>query len=258
MQLQLQAEQAGLTLLNAVADDLPESFFDSERIGQVLTNLIENAIKATPPGDTITVRSELHDSEVWLRVCDTGVGIPASELGKVFQRFYRVHNRTSSQGYRVQVAILGAGAIAYGNAALLCRNGHDVTLWSRSGQRTARTRRGCAVGGDRRRRRPLSSAHRRKLCGCAVGAEAALVAVPGYGYRHMLDAAAPFLRNEQVVVFSSHMSLAALYLAGLLRKRGVTTPIAALGTTVTTGRQTGPDAVNVGSVRARLDVAVLP
>jgi opine dehydrogenase len=54
------------------------------------------------------------------------------------------------------------------------------------------------------------------------------------------------------------MSLAALYLAELLRKRGVTTPIAALGTTVTTGRQTGPDGVNVGSVRARLDVAVLP
>jgi signal transduction histidine kinase len=96
--LQLQAEQAGLTLLNAVADDLPESYFDSERIGQVLTNLVENAIKATPPGGSITVRSEVHDSEIWLRVCDTGVGIPASELGKVFQRFYRVHNRTSSQG----------------------------------------------------------------------------------------------------------------------------------------------------------------
>jgi signal transduction histidine kinase len=96
--LQLQAEQTGLTLLNVVADDLPESFFDSERIGQVLTNLIENAIKATPPGGSIIVRSELHASEVWLRVCDTGIGIPASELGKVFQRFYRVHNRTSSQG----------------------------------------------------------------------------------------------------------------------------------------------------------------
>ena len=85
-----------------------------------------------------------------------------------------------------------------------------------------------------------------------------MVAVPGYGHRHVLDAAAPFLRSEQVVMFSSHMSLAALYLAGLLRKRGVATPIAALGTTVTTGRQTGLDAVNVSSIRTRLDVAVLP
>ena len=37
----------------------------------------------------------------------------------------------------MKVAILGAGAIAYGNAALLCRDGHDVTLWSPSGKRTA-------------------------------------------------------------------------------------------------------------------------
>ena len=36
----------------------------------------------------------------------------------------------------MKVAILGAGAIAYGNAALLCRDGHDVTLWSPSGKRT--------------------------------------------------------------------------------------------------------------------------
>ena len=37
----------------------------------------------------------------------------------------------------MQVAILGAGAVAYGKAALLCRDGHDVTLWSPSGKRTA-------------------------------------------------------------------------------------------------------------------------
>jgi signal transduction histidine kinase len=96
--LKLQAEQAGITLFNRVDDALPECYFDVERIGQVMTNLIENAIKATPPGGTITVHSELHESEVWVRISDTGVGIPAEEVGKVFQRFYRVHNRTSSQG----------------------------------------------------------------------------------------------------------------------------------------------------------------
>jgi signal transduction histidine kinase len=63
-----------------------------------MTNLIENAIKATPPSGTITVHSALQESEVWIRISDTGVGIPAEEVGKVFQRFYRVHNRTSSQG----------------------------------------------------------------------------------------------------------------------------------------------------------------
>ena len=158
----------------------------------------------------------------------------------------------------MQVAILGAGAIAYGYAALLCRDGHDVTLWSPSGKRTASLAAGAplkATGAVKGEFHPRIA----KDCADALaGAEAVVVALPGYGHRSVLDAAAPHLRNDQVVVFSSHMSLAALYLAGLLRKRGVTTPIAALGTTVSTGRQTGPDSVNVSTVRARVDVAVLP
>ena len=129
----------------------------------------------------------------------------------------------------MRVAILGAGAIAYGNAAVLCRDGHAVTLWSPSGQRTAPL----ASGG------PLVAAgavegefHPRVATSCAdalVDAEAVIVAVPGYAYRPVLDAAAPNLRSDQVVVFSAHLSLAALYLARLLRVRGVTTPIAAPG-----------------------------
>jgi opine dehydrogenase len=158
----------------------------------------------------------------------------------------------------VKVAILGAGAIAYGNAALLCRDGHEVTLWSPSGRRTATLATGAPLVASGA---VTGSFHPRVAASCADAlstAEAVVIAVPGYAHRAVLDAAAPLLRSEQVVVFSSHMSLAGLYLAGLLRKRGVTTPIAALGTTVTTGRQTGPAAVSVSSVRARLDVAVLP
>jgi opine dehydrogenase len=162
------------------------------------------------------------------------------------------------EDYLMRVAILGAGAIAYGNAALLCSDGHDVILWSPSGQRTAPLAAGTplvATGAV------VGRFHPRIAASCAdalADAAVVVVAVPGYAYRCVLDAAAPLLRSEQMVVFSSHMSLAALYLAGLLRKRGVGTPIAALGTTVTTGRQTAPDAVTIGSIRTRLDVAVLP
>lgn len=158
----------------------------------------------------------------------------------------------------MHIAILGAGAIAYGNAALLCRDGHDVILWSPSGQRTATLAAGAplvATGAI------VGRFHPRIAVSCAdalADAEAVVVAVPGYAHRPVLDAAAPHLQSEQTVVFSSHMSLAALYLAELLRKRGVATPIATLGTTVVTGRQTAPDAVTVGTIRARLDVAVLP
>jgi signal transduction histidine kinase len=96
--LRLQAEQVGLELVNMVDYELPECYFDTERIGQVLTNLIENAFKATPPGGTVTVQSSLHEEEVWIRVCDTGVGIPAEEQSKIFNAFYRAHDRTSSRG----------------------------------------------------------------------------------------------------------------------------------------------------------------
>jgi two-component system, NtrC family, sensor histidine kinase KinB len=121
--LRLQAEHAGLELLNEVDDDLPECYFDSERIGQVLTNLIENAIKATPPGGSITVRSELHESEMWMRICDTGVGIPADEQSKVFQRFYRVHNRTSSQGNHLGLGLAICQQIV---------EGHKGRIWVES------------------------------------------------------------------------------------------------------------------------------
>ena len=158
----------------------------------------------------------------------------------------------------MRVAILGAGAIAYGNAALLCRDGYAVTLWSPSGQRTAALAAGAPLVASGA---VVGRFHPRVAATCAdalADAEAVVVAVPGYAHRHVLDAAAPHLRADQTVVFSSHMSLAALYLAHPLRARGIATPIAALGTTVTAGRQTAPDAVTIGSVRARLDVAVLP
>ena len=117
--LALQAEQSGLALVNEVSANLPECYFDSERIGQVLNNLIENAIKATPPGGTITLRSELYEDEVWVRVCDTGVGIPAEEQSKIFQRFYRAHNRASSKGNHLGLGLAICQQIVIGHRGRL-------------------------------------------------------------------------------------------------------------------------------------------
>lgn len=123
--LRLQAEQNGLTLVNEVAMELPECLFDSERIGQVLTNLVENAIKATPPGGTITVRSELHEREVWLRVCDTGVGIAPDDQSKIFQAFYRAHDRASSKGNHLGLGLAICQQIVVG---------HNGRIWVESEQ----------------------------------------------------------------------------------------------------------------------------
>jgi signal transduction histidine kinase len=62
---------------------------DPQRLGQVLTNLIGNALKFTPEGGRVTVALQQNDAGVELSVIDNGVGIPAEELPYVFDRFYR-------------------------------------------------------------------------------------------------------------------------------------------------------------------------
>ncbi|WP_298820576.1 sensor histidine kinase [Chloroflexus sp.] len=80
--------------------ELPDIFIDEERIGQVLTNLIENAAKATPPGGRITVSAELREQSIYVHVTDTGSGIPPEQIERVFKPFYRLDNgRPSSRSH---------------------------------------------------------------------------------------------------------------------------------------------------------------
>jgi opine dehydrogenase len=88
-------------------------------------------------------------------------------------------------------------------------------------------------------------------------AEVALLAVPGYAHRAVIDAATPHLHQGQIVIISSHMSLSALYLSQSLAERGVSLPIVAWGTTIVTGRQTNETEVRVSNLRARVDVATI-
>lgn len=79
----------GLTLHVAALEPVPVDV-DPDRIGQVLSNLLDNALRHTPAGGTVTLRCQRSDGEVEYRVHDTGVGIPAEHLPHVFDRFYRV------------------------------------------------------------------------------------------------------------------------------------------------------------------------
>jgi two-component system phosphate regulon sensor histidine kinase PhoR len=62
-----------------------------------LGNLIENAVKYTPEGGTVTVAAEAYDGFCRLTVTDTGIGIPETDLPRVFERFYRVDKARSRQ-----------------------------------------------------------------------------------------------------------------------------------------------------------------
>jgi len=79
--------------------ELPPVNIDSRRIGEVLRNLLENAVAHTGPGDTITVAARQLDRLVEISVTDTGEGISAKELPNIFERFYRVDkSRTRATG----------------------------------------------------------------------------------------------------------------------------------------------------------------
>ena len=83
-------DDKGLSLRNAVPTNLPEIEGDRSRLEQVVSNLLANAIKFTPEGGRITMSAWVDEGELTFAVSDTGIGIPADQLPKVFEPFYQV------------------------------------------------------------------------------------------------------------------------------------------------------------------------
>lgn len=90
--------EKGVELEKAVAEDLPQVTADRDRSVQVLTNLLNNALRYTPTGGRVTVEVENRSGEVLFHVRDTGTGISAEHLPHVFERFYRVEKSRSREG----------------------------------------------------------------------------------------------------------------------------------------------------------------
>jgi signal transduction histidine kinase len=105
---------------------------DPTLLRQVMIGLLTNAFKNTPPPGTVTVRGRQSDGEIVLEVIDTGSGIPAAELERVFERFYRRSESRKQEGFGLGLAIARRMVdVMGGNIGAESVEGDGSTFWVR-------------------------------------------------------------------------------------------------------------------------------
>jgi two-component system, OmpR family, phosphate regulon sensor histidine kinase PhoR len=88
--LRLFAERQGLRIVVETPDEVPPVLGDEDRLGQVLVNLLHNAVKFSPDGGDVVVGVRQGEGELEVWVSDPGIGVPAADIGRIFERFYKV------------------------------------------------------------------------------------------------------------------------------------------------------------------------
>jgi len=119
-QLATVAAQAGVALTHEVGHGLPEVNCDGQRVEQVLTNLISNALRFTPRGGRVTVSAEALPNAVRFTVADTGCGVAPEDRARIFDKFVQVAGGAGGAG--------GAGDRAPGTGLGLAIVRHLVEL----------------------------------------------------------------------------------------------------------------------------------
>src|SRR6185437_10640428 len=139
-----QVDAKGLSYEQQMAVDDLAIHGDAEKIRQVLLNLVTNAVKFTEPGGRISVECDATASHVFIRVCDTGRGIPEADLARIFDPFIQVdRERTprSQQGVGLGLSIsrdLARGMGGSLSAASTVGEGSTFTLCLPRGTRVPR------------------------------------------------------------------------------------------------------------------------
>jgi two-component system sensor histidine kinase KdpD len=103
----------GRRVTTKVPSDLPLVPMDDVLIEQVLLNLLDNAVKYTPPGSPIEIIATATDQNLTIEVADRGPGLPAGDVEKVFEKFYRV-DRAAAGGAGLGLAICRGIVQAHG------------------------------------------------------------------------------------------------------------------------------------------------
>ena len=127
----MEARRRGHTLTCTLAEDMPEIRGDRQRLEQVVTNILGNAIKYTPDGGHIAVTGGGSGRSVWVEVADDGIGIPEKDRDRIFDRFYRVDKARSRESGGTGLGLSIAKEIVerhHGSLRLVPREGQGTTI----------------------------------------------------------------------------------------------------------------------------------
>jgi histidine kinase len=115
-EIRVSRPDGSVSLASDVPVELPPVQADRERVHQVLFNLVDNAVRFTPPGGAVTVSAHTHNGSIEIAVADTGVGIGPEHLPRLFERFYRVDPSRSREdgGTGIGLAIARSVVEAHG------------------------------------------------------------------------------------------------------------------------------------------------
>ena len=108
------AEEKGIRLVGQIGDSIEAMPGDPSLLFEAVGNLLDNAIKFTPAGGSVTVRTISGSAGIGVEVCDTGPGIPANERDAVLRRFYRVEQSRNAPGTGLGLALVSAVARLHG------------------------------------------------------------------------------------------------------------------------------------------------
>jgi len=117
------ASDRGIKLRSRLGKSLPPVSADSQRIKQVMTNLIGNAIKFSEGNTEVLIKANAKGNEVWISVIDQGIGIPEEALPKLFERFYQVDGSMTR-------STNGSGLGLYISGQII--EGHKGRIWAES------------------------------------------------------------------------------------------------------------------------------
>jgi len=120
----LDSRLRGRPLTVDVPSDMPLVPMDFVLMAQVLVNLLDNALKYSPPGTPIEVRTHVDGAEARIQVADRGVGIPPDDLERVFDKFYRVQQPSQVSGTGLGLSICKGIVEAHGGR-IWANNRHD-------------------------------------------------------------------------------------------------------------------------------------